>query len=57
MAEIINLNKYHKTKARRERQAEAAKNRLVHGRAKVEKARARKENRHADRDLDGKKLD
>jgi hypothetical protein len=57
MAEIINLNKYHKTKARREAEAKAAQNRLVHGRAKAEKARVRKENRHADRDLDGKKLD
>jgi hypothetical protein len=57
MTEIINLNKYHKTKARREAEAKAAQNRLLHGRAKADKVRTRKENRQATQDLDGKKLD
>ncbi len=50
MAEIINLNRFRKARARAEREAQADANRLLHGRTKAER-------RLTDRRLDGARLD
>jgi hypothetical protein len=57
MAEIINLNKARKAKARVEKAAKAVENRVRFGRTKAEKAADRAEGARADRDLDGAKRD
>lgn len=57
MAEIINLNRFRKARARAEREATADANRLVHGRTKAEKTQASAERRLTDRRLDGARLD
>jgi hypothetical protein len=41
MAEIVNLNRARKVRAKAETQAEAAANRVKHGRTKAEKANDR----------------
>ena len=48
MAEIVNLNKARKAKARQDKTVQANANRALHGRSKAERAR---------REIDGKKLD
>lgn len=55
MAEIVNLNRFRKAKARQriERQAEA--NRIAFGRTKAEKQADEQRHQKAERDLDGKK--
>ncbi|MDX2307563.1 MAG: DUF4169 family protein [Hyphomicrobium sp.] len=55
-AEIINLNKYRKAKARAEKEQAAAENRIRHGRTKGERARdeadrARQGQQHDSREL------
>ena len=57
MGEIVNLNKARKVRAKVEQAAEAAANRVKHGRTKAEKAndRAADARRHAL--LDGAKRD
>lgn len=57
MAEIVNLNKARKARAKADRQAEAAANRAKHGRTGTEKAadRAAADRRRAL--LDGARLD
>ena len=53
MAEIVNLNRARKAKARAEKQAEAAANRAKHGRPKAEKALDRSEAARLESLLDG----
>jgi len=55
MAEIVNLNRARKAKARDEAQATAAANRIVHGRTKAEKQAAKVEAERRARELDGAK--
>jgi len=57
MAEIINLNRVRKQKARQEREAEAAANRRKFGRTGAEKKQDRLEREREAREIDGKKLD
>ena len=57
MAEIINLNRHRKARARAEKRAEAAQNRAQHGSTSVERAVARLEDRRARESLEGKQLD
>ncbi len=57
MAEIINLNRFRKARARAEREAQADTNRLLHGRTKAEKTQTSAERRLTDRRLDGARLD
>ena len=54
MAELINLNRAKKAKARAGGKAQAAENRVRFGRAKGEKAVSKLEAERARRDLDGK---
>ena len=57
MAEIVNLNRARKAKARSEAQTIAAANRAAFGRTKAEKQAARAEAERLDRTLDGSKRD
>jgi hypothetical protein len=62
MAEIINLNKHRKAKARDARESRSAANRIKYGRTKAEKendrrAEERETQRHQDRRLEGDKED
>ena len=52
MAEIVNLNKTRKAKAKADRAAQAKENRVAFGRTKAEKNKA-----EAQRKLDARKLD
>lgn len=56
-AEIINLRQFRKQKARRDGEAQAAENRVRHGRDKAARAEDDQTRRRADQDLDGKKLE
>jgi hypothetical protein len=55
MAEIINLRRARRKKARTESETKAAANRLVHGRSKAERNLSKAEKETADRKLDGHK--
>lgn len=55
MAEIINLNRHRKSRARNAKEARAAKNRAIHGIPAIERAIARAEERRAQETLDGKR--
>ena len=57
MAEIINLNRARKDRARIDKKVRAAGNRVAHGRTKGEKLAEKKERDRAARLLDGQKLD
>ena len=57
MAEVINLCLARKAAARRTREAEAAANRLTHGRTRAEREATSAERERATRLLDGAKLD
>ena len=57
MAELINLNKARKAKAKTAGKAKAAENRVRFGRAKGEKAVSKLEAERARRELEGKKRD
>lgn len=57
MADIINLNKVRKLKARTAAELRAAENRIRFGRSKDEKQRERNETAEAAKKLDGHKLD
>ena len=57
MADLINLNKARKARARAAREAEAAENRVRFGRVKADKALAEARREKAMSDLDGKKRD
>lgn len=56
MADIVNLRRARKEKARQERKREAAANRLQFGRNKPQKAADRDAERRAARALEGKRL-
>ncbi len=53
MAEIVNLNRVKKAKAKRDAAAQAATNREKHGRSKAEKARDAQEEVQRNALLDG----
>jgi len=55
MAEIVNLNRTRKAKAKAARQAEAAANRVKHGRTGAQKAHDRAVESHRNVLLDGAK--
>ena len=55
MAELINLNKARKARDRANAKAQAAENRVKHGRGKGEKAVTKLEAERARRELDGAK--
>ncbi len=55
MAEVVNLNKARKARARADDKARAAENRVRFGRPKAETAASKLEAERARRDLDGKK--
>lgn len=55
MAEIINLKRARKAKARAAGEASAHANRVQHGRTKVEKTQTKAENDVANRKLDGRR--
>ena len=57
MAEVVNLNRARKAKARAAAQATAAANRVVFGRTGAEKRAAKAEAERQVRALDGAKLD
>lgn len=57
MGEIVNLNRARKTRAKAEDKAQAAINRVVHGRTKADKSLSVLERHRADKLLDGQKLD
>ena len=57
MAEIVNLRQARKTKARAEKEAKAADNRLAFGRTKAERELSAKERRLAERRLEGHRRD
>lgn len=57
MAEIVNLRRARKDKARREREGEADANRRRFGRTKAEKAADKDAEERARRDIDGKRID
>ncbi|HEY4253500.1 MAG TPA: DUF4169 family protein [Roseomonas sp.] len=57
MAEIVNLNRVKKAKARAEAESTAAANRARHGRTKAERAKDAAEEKQRRALLDGAKLD
>ncbi len=57
MAEIVNLRRARKGKARAEKEALAADNRVRFGRTKAEKRQSEAERRRVEQKLDGKKID
>jgi len=56
MADVVNLNRFRKKKAREERAKQADTNRRLHGRTQAEKDRERVERARAARALEGKRL-
>lgn len=57
MAELVNLNRVRKAKARADKEAAAAENGVKFGRSKAEKAKATVEKTMAEKLLDGHKRD
>ena len=57
MAEIVNLRRARKDKARQQRESEADANRRRFGRTRAEKAADKDAQERATRDIDGKKID
>ena len=57
MGDVVNLNRFRKTRDRAERAKEAEANRIKFGRTKAEKTRDRLEGERDAQALDGKKLD
>jgi len=57
MAEVVNLNKFRKAKAKVADKKQAEENCIRFGRSKADKARDSAEAARSDTDLDGKKLD
>jgi len=57
MAEIVNLNRFRKTKSRAEKKAQADSNAVKFGRSKAEKQQESSSIEKRDRNLDGHKLD
>jgi hypothetical protein len=57
MSKIVNLNRYRKLKARREAAAEAAQNRVRHGRSKAQKEQDAALRHEAERKLEQHRLE
>ena len=57
MADIVNLRRARKDKARREREVEADANRRRFGRTKAEKTNDKNAQEQARREIDGKRID
>jgi len=57
MGDVINLRQARKAKARRDKEAQAATNRALHGRTKAERAADAAERSRAEQLLDGAKRD
>ncbi|WP_085375717.1 DUF4169 family protein [Magnetospirillum sp. ME-1] len=57
MAEVVNLNKVRKARAKVEAEETARNNRVRFGRTRQEKEAARRQEEKVSRDLDGKKFD
>ncbi len=57
MAEIINLNRARKARAKAEREAKAAQNRAAFGRPKAERTKAKAQDEIAERRHEGHRLD
>lgn len=57
MGDVVNLNRFRKTRDHAERSKEAEANRIRFGRTKAEKQRDRQEVERGTQTLDGKKLD
>lgn len=57
MAEIVNLQRARKDKARQQRESEADANRRRFGRTKAEKAADKDAQDRSQREVDGKKID
>jgi len=57
MADVVNLNRWRKAKARDEKSKQAEVNRVAHGRTKAEKQAARQEEQRRQAELDGHKLE
>ena len=57
MAEIVNLRRARKDKARQQRESAAAANRRRFGRTKAEKAADKDAQDRSQREVDGKKID
>jgi len=57
MSEIVNLRQAKKRRARAEKEAKAAANRVEFGRSKAERKQTGAQRAKDKRDLDGKKLD
>lgn len=57
MGDVVNLNRFRKTRDRAERAKEADANRIRFGRTKAEKTRDQQEGERRAQALDGKKLD
>jgi len=56
MGEVVNLNRFRKSRAKDEQVKQAEQNRKIHGRTKAEKKSSISEHERASHDLDGKKL-
>jgi len=57
MGDVINLRQARKAKARRDKEAQAASNRALHGRTEAERAAGAVERARAEQLLDGAKRD
>lgn len=57
MGEVVNLRQARKAAARRTKEAEAAANRLAHGRTRAEREATKAEKERATRLLDGARRD
>ena len=57
MAEIVNLNKHRKAKARNARESQSSANRIKYGRTKAETENDRRAEERRDRALEDRKLD
>lgn len=57
MAEIINLNRFRKTRERQEARQRAEENRARFGQKKTEREKMRDDAHKAEKDLDSKRLD
>lgn len=56
MADIVNLNRFKKTKSKADKAKTAEKNRVKFGRTKADKARDADQRERSQRDLDGKEI-
>ncbi len=57
MADVVNLNRFRKTRRKEEREKTAEENRVRFGRTKAEKLRDRQEAERRKAALDGKKVE